>query len=144
MKFIQLLILSGEMEVECITLDEDVKIVKSRSQVDLRETLRRFLYGSGLDDVRTVLEYLPVSVVLTYLNLFNPKTDTVLEQNMDSRLQRIVHIDQVYPKYQSTTSFSMDFFFFSFFFCDPVTDRITGRVHRPVTCLTQELSRLSS
>ena len=55
MKFI----LSGEMEEECITLDEDGKIVKSRAQVDPRETLRRVLYDSGLDDVRSVLEQLP-------------------------------------------------------------------------------------
>jgi hypothetical protein len=57
MKFI----LSGEMEEECITLDEDGKIVKSRAQVDPRETLRRVLYDSGLDDVRSVLEQLPAS-----------------------------------------------------------------------------------
>jgi hypothetical protein len=57
MKFI----LSGEMEEECITLDEDGKIVKSRAQVDPRETLRRVLYDSGLDDVRSVLEQLPSS-----------------------------------------------------------------------------------
>jgi hypothetical protein len=57
MKFI----LSGEMEEECITLDEDGKTVKSRAQVDPRETLRRVLYDSGLDDVRSVLEQLPSS-----------------------------------------------------------------------------------
>ena len=54
-------ILSGEMEEECITLDEDGKTVKSRAQVDPRETLRRVLYDSGLDDVRSVLEQLPSS-----------------------------------------------------------------------------------
>jgi hypothetical protein len=57
MKFI----LSGEMEEECITLDQDGKIVKSRTQVDPREALRRVLYDSGLDDVRSVLEQLPAS-----------------------------------------------------------------------------------
>ena len=57
MKFI----LSGEMEEECITLDEDGKIVKSRAQVDPRETLRRVLYDAGLDDVRSALEQLPAS-----------------------------------------------------------------------------------
>ena len=49
------------MEAECITLDEAGKIVKSRVQVDPRETLRRVLYDSGLDDVRSVLEQLPSS-----------------------------------------------------------------------------------
>ena len=32
-------ILSGEMEEECITLDEDGKIVKTRTKVDPRETM---------------------------------------------------------------------------------------------------------
>ena len=32
-------ILSGEMEEECITLDEDDKIVKTRTKVDPRETM---------------------------------------------------------------------------------------------------------
>ena len=49
------------MEEECITLDEDGKIVKSRTQVDPREALRRVLHDSGLDDVRSVLEQLPAS-----------------------------------------------------------------------------------
>ncbi len=48
MKFI----VSGEMEEECITLDVDDKIVKSRTQVDPHETLRRVLYDAGLDDAR--------------------------------------------------------------------------------------------
>jgi hypothetical protein len=56
MKFI----LSGEME-ECITLDDEGRTFKSKTQVDSRETLRRVLYDSGLDDVRSVLEQLPTS-----------------------------------------------------------------------------------
>ena len=48
------------MEEECITLDEDGKIVKTRTKVDPRETLWHVLYESGLDDVRSVLEQLPV------------------------------------------------------------------------------------
>jgi hypothetical protein len=47
MKFI----LSGEMEVGCITLDEDGKIVKSRAQVDPREMLRRVLYDTTPDSM---------------------------------------------------------------------------------------------
>ena len=52
MKFI----LSGEMEEECIMLDEDGKIVKTRTKVDPPETLWHVLYDCGLDDVRSVLE----------------------------------------------------------------------------------------
>ena len=54
-------VLSGEMEEELITLDEDGKIVKTRTKVDPRETLWHVLYESGLDDVRSVLEQLPAS-----------------------------------------------------------------------------------
>ena len=53
--------LSGEMDEECITLHEDGKVVKSRAQVNPRETLRCVLYDSELDDVRSVLEQLPAS-----------------------------------------------------------------------------------
>ena len=49
-------ILSGEMEEECIMLDEDGKIVKTRTKVDPPETLWHVLYDCGLDDVRSVLE----------------------------------------------------------------------------------------
>ena len=43
-----------------LTLDEDGKIAKTRTKVDPRETLWHVLYESGLDDVRSVLEQLPV------------------------------------------------------------------------------------
>jgi hypothetical protein len=46
---------------ECITLDDEGRTFKSKTQVDSRETLRRVLYDSGLDDVRSVLEQLPTS-----------------------------------------------------------------------------------
>ena len=49
------------MEEECISLDEDGKIVKTRTKVDPRETLWHVLYESGLDDVRSVLEQRPAS-----------------------------------------------------------------------------------
>ncbi len=39
-----------------MTLDEDGKIVKTRTELDPRETLCRVLYDSRLDDVRSVLE----------------------------------------------------------------------------------------
>jgi hypothetical protein len=35
-----------------------------QAQVDPRETLRRVLYDSGLDDVRSVLEQLPSSSLI--------------------------------------------------------------------------------
>ena len=44
------------MEEECIMLDEDGKIVKTRKKVDPPETLWHVLYDCGLDDVRSVLE----------------------------------------------------------------------------------------
>ena len=49
------------MEEECIMLDEDGQIVKTRTKVDAREALWRDLYDAGLDDVRSVLEQLPAS-----------------------------------------------------------------------------------
>ena len=58
MKFI----LSGEMEEEHITLDEEGNAVKTRTQVDPRETLHRVLHDSGLDPVWAVLnEHPPAS-----------------------------------------------------------------------------------
>ena len=42
-------------------LDEDGKIVKTRTKVDPCETMWRVMYDSGLDDVRSVLEQLPAS-----------------------------------------------------------------------------------
>jgi len=41
-------------------MEEECKIVKTRTKVDPRETLWHVLYESGLDDVRSVLEQLPV------------------------------------------------------------------------------------
>ena len=52
MKFI----LSGEMEEERVTLDAEGAVVKTRTQLDPRETLRRVLNDSGLDAVRAVLD----------------------------------------------------------------------------------------
>ena len=55
MKFI----LSGEMEEEHITLDAEGNAVKTRTQVDPRETLHRVLHDPGLDPVWAVLNEHP-------------------------------------------------------------------------------------
>ena len=52
MKFI----LSGEMEEERVTLDAEGAVVKTRTQLDPKETLRRVLDDTGLDAVRAVLD----------------------------------------------------------------------------------------
>ena len=52
MKFI----LSGEMEEERVTLDAEGAVVKTRTQLDPKETLRRVLNDTGLDAVRAVLD----------------------------------------------------------------------------------------
>ena len=60
MKFV----LSGEMEEERITLDENGNVTKTKVKVDPRETLHRVLHDSGLEAVRALLDEKPPSTYI--------------------------------------------------------------------------------